>query len=218
MKTFTKTKFRNSASAISILLILTMMYSVKLTSQTSKSPYLLGVSVGSHISGNSHGSIFSAGVNLYNGKNIFSLGACVQKRSMQLSGARFNYMRILTGQEDLTLKQDFSLDPSRLQLFFYTNVEYLNNAQLCYNAEKREETLVKNPEEMSSNNNNIKLSTLDLSAGIGLNVKLTKQLVLSNYIGFGTYYHLNYTPGMYCDKVAPVLVLGTALRLNYFNR
>ncbi len=218
--TTTKNTVQKRLSIAGKIFILIMISSLSLVSQiSSKSPYLLGMSVGSHISGNSHGTIFEVGANLYNGKNIFSLGACIQKRSMELSGGRFNYTRILTGQEDLsTSEPDFVMDPSRLQLFFYTRVEYLNNAQLSYNAVKKEETLVKNHEENGFNVSNVRLSTIDASAGIGLNVKISKKLVLANYVGFGTFYHLNYKPGMYCDKVAPVLVLGTALRLNCFTR
>ncbi len=221
MKTITtKSTIQNRLSITGKLFILIMISSLSLLSQSSsKSPYLLGLSVGSHISGNSHGTIFEAGANLYNGKNSFSLGACVQKRSMELCGGRFNYTRILTGKEDLASGETaYSTDPSKVQLFFYTRVEYLNNAQLCYNAIKKEETLVKNKEENGSDINNVRLSTIDVSAGIGLNVKISKKFVLANYIGFGTFYHLNYKPGMYCDKIAPVLVLGTSIKLNCFAR
>jgi len=216
----TSSQFHNLLSGIGKSFILIMICFSTINAQnTEKSPYLLGASVGSHASGNSHGTIYDAGVGLYNGENVFSLGACMQKRSMKFCGASFQYNRILTGKEDFAAKESrYAIDPSKLQLFLYSRIEYVNNAELSYNAVKKEETLVKNQSEVPVNCNNIKLSTIDLSAGVGLNIRLSKQLVWSNYIGFGTYYHLNYTPGMYCEKASPVLVLGTALRLNYFNR
>lgn len=215
--TYTNTNIRLQAIMVALMLL---MISGNLISQSAtKSPYQLGVSVGSHISGNAHGTIYEAGIGLYNGKNLFSIGACMQKRNMAVCGGRVNYTRILTGKEEFSKKSlGYDVESSRLQLFVYTRAEYLNNALLSYNDVKKEETLMKNRGEMPMDANRIKLSTIDVSAGIGLNIKLGRQLVWGNYIGFGTYYHLNYKPGMYCEKIAPVIVLGTSLRLNYFTR
>jgi len=191
-----------------------------LTAQiTSKSPYVLSTSIGSHVSGNAHGAIFGADLGLYNGKNAFFLGACVQKRSMTLSGASFNYMRILTGKEDhSSVGPDYPYNDSKLQLFFYSRLVYLNNTSLSFNDVKKEETLIKKQSETPSKYDEIKLSTAEISVGVGLNFKLSKNIVWANYIGFGTYYHLNYKPGMYTDKAAPMLVIGTSLKLNSFHR
>ncbi len=209
---------QNVITATALFIMIVFGKGTLISQNMSKSPYVLGLSLGSHISGNAHGTIYEASVGLYNGKNIFSLGACMQKRSMQVCGARFNYTRILTGKEDLSgQNHPYAVEPSKIQLFFYSRAEYLNNACLTYNDVKKEETIMKNRDEVPSDANRIRLSTIDVSAGIGLNVKLCKQLVWSNYIGFGTYYHVNYKPGMYCEKMAPVIVLGTSLRLNYFG-
>jgi hypothetical protein len=206
-----------TATALFILMVLGNGTLVSQNAQ--KSPYLLGLSIGSNISGNAHGAIYEAGLGLYNGKNIFSIAACTQKRSMQLCGGRFQYTRILTGKEDFSGQdRPYAVEPSKLQLFFYSRAQYLNSACLAFNDVKKEETIMKNRDEVPSDANRIRLSTIDVSVGIGLNVKLCKQLVWGNYIGFGTYYHLNHNPGMYCEKMAPVIVLGTSLRLNYFTR
>lgn len=222
MKTTTTTNNTQSANTfkgISKLFILLIIAGTMNAQTRSKSPYLFGVAVGSHISGNAHGTILDASVGLYNGRNVFSLGACMQKRTMQFSGARFNYMRILTGKENFSEKApSYGYDDSKLQLFCYANMEYQHQAALCYNAVKQEETLTQNQSEYPSNANAIRLSTAEVSAGLGLNIKLSKQLVWSNYIGLGVYSHLNYTPGMYCEKTAPVLTLGTSFKLNYFTR
>lgn len=210
---------KNVISATALIMAMILGKGALMSQNAQKSPYLLGLSVGSQISGNAHGTIYEAGLGLYNGKNVFSLGACMQKRSMQLCGARFQYTRILTGKEDFSGQDHpYAVEPSKLQLFFYSRAQYLNNAMLTYNDVKKEETIMKNRDEVPSDANRIRLSTIDVSAGVGLNVRLCKQLVWGSYIGFGTYYHLNYKPGMYCENIAPVIVLGTSLRLNYFTR
>jgi hypothetical protein len=210
---------QNVITATALIIVMVLGKGTLMSQNAPRSPYLLGLSIGSQISGNAHGTIFEAGPGFYNGKNLFSFGACMQKRSMQLCGASFNYMHILTGKEDFSGQEHpYAVEPSKLQLFFYSRAQYLNSAMLSYNDVKKEETIMKNRDEVPSDASRIRLSTIDVSAGIGLNVKLCKQLVWSNYIGFGTYYHLNYKPGMYCEKMAPVIVLGTSLRLNYFTR
>lgn len=216
MKTTITTQIKNSV----ILFILLALSCNSLISQNqTKSPYLFGIGIGSHVSGNAHGTFFDASASLYNGKNAFSAGACIQKRTMQACGGSFNYTRILTGHENFTDKSlSYRVDDSKLQLFCYSTISYIHNASLSYNAVKCEEALVKNQSEFPSNANAIKLSTAQITAGFGLNLKLSKQLVWSNYIGVGVYQHLNHTAGMYCEKTAPMLCLGTALKLNYFTR
>lgn len=218
-KTYTNAVKLQSVITATLFLMLAILGKGTLISQSARSSYQLGISAGSHISGNAHGTIYEAGLGFYNGKNLFSVGACMQKRTMSVCGGRFNYTRILTGKEEFTKESvGYDVEASRLQLFFYSRAEYLHNASLSYNDVKKEETVMKNRGEMPSDANRIRLSTIDVSAGIGLNIKLGHRVVWGNYIGFGTYYHLNYKPGMYCEKIAPVIVLGTALRLNYFTR
>lgn len=212
-------KLQHVIAAAALIILVAFGKGSLISQNASKSPYLLGLSLGSHISGNAHGTIYEAGLGLYNGKNLFSVGPCMQKRTMAVCGGRFNYMRILTGKEEFAKKSlGYDVEASRLQLFVYSRVEYIHNASLSYNDVKKEETVMQNREEMPLDANRIKLSTIDVSAGVGLNIKLSSQLVWGNYIGFGTYYHLNHKQGMYCEKMAPVIVIGTSLRLNYFAR
>jgi hypothetical protein len=216
MKTTITTHIKNTTK---LFILLAVSCNPLISQNQVKSPYLFGISVGSHVSGNAHGTMFDGSVSLYNGKNAFSAGACVQKRTMQVCGGSFNYTRILTGAENFSERSlRYGVDDSKLQLFCYSTVSYFQNAALSYNAVKCEEALMKNQSEFPSNANAIKLSTAEISAGFGLNVKLSKQLVWSNYIGVGSYYHVNYTAGMYCEKAAPMLTLGTSLKLNYFTR
>lgn len=215
MKTIT-TQISNT---LKVFIFLAISINPLVSQNQTKSPYLCGISIGSHVSGNSHGTLFDASVSLYNGKNAFSAGACVQKRTMQICGGSFNYTHILTGKEDFSERSlKYGIDDSKLQLFCYSTASYLQNAALSYNAVKCEEALMQNKNEFPSNGNAIRLSTAEITAGFGLNIKLSKQLVWSNYIGFGAYYRLNHTAGMYCEKAAPMLSLGTALKLNYFTR
>ena len=209
-------QIRFSGVLIFIIILLMILGANKLFSQKNQN-YKLGLGISSNISGNAHGTIYTLSSHLYNGKNLFGIGACVQKRKENVCGVKLNYMRFITGKEVKVNEKFEPLDGySRTQLFFYSSVQYIQNGYLSFGAVKREE-LLNNNSEVASDFSNFKLSTAEACIGFGLNIKITEQLVLSNYIGFGAYYHMNYNKPMYTEKAAPMLVLGTALRLNYFK-
>jgi hypothetical protein len=201
-----------------LLFLIMLLGANSLFSQNgTKQGYKLGLGAASGVSGNAHGIIYDVSTHLYNGKNLFGIGACIQKRKESLCGFKINYMHFITGKEKLVNGNFESKNGySRSQLFFYSSMQFIKNGYLSFGAVKREEVLYPKS-EIPSDFSNFKLSTAEACVGFGINIKITEQLVWSNYIGFGAYYHLNYTKPMYTEKAAPMLVLGTALRLNYFK-
>jgi hypothetical protein len=209
---------KTQSSFIGLIILILLFGANSLFSQNkTKQVYKLGLGVSSSVSGNAHGTIYDVSSHLYNGKNLLGVSACIQKRKENLCGFKINYMHFITGKEVL-VNGNFEAKNgyTKTQLFFYSSVQFIKNGYLSFGAVKREELLNKNS-EVASDFSNYKLSTAEACVGFGINIKITEQLVWSNYIGFGAYYHLNYTKPMYTEKAAPMLVLGTALRLNYFK-
>jgi hypothetical protein len=170
--------------------------------------------VGAHISGNTHGSIYDIYGSLYNGKNLISFGPCIQNNSNSLSGARLSYSHILTGQDNLSKNSITNFEEDRLQLYVFSYCQYLHNAHLNSGSIKQEQLLAKE-DEHQLDYHSIKLSTIELGAGFGLNLKLNKKLAWGNYVGISTIYHTNYMNGLRTDKIAPVLIIGTTFGFNF---
>lgn len=203
-----------------LALFLTMSY-VNSSSQniSTKSNYRLGLGVGTHLSGNSHGTMYNASVSLYNGKNYFSIGPCFQKCTKEICGAGFRYMRMLTGQESFNSeKAETVIEDKRFQLFVFAYAQYLKEAKLSKSAARIEESYAKQKSDVNVDYSNFQLSTTEIFTGFGINTKISQKLVWSTSIGFGTYYHINYNNNLYTERISPVLMLGTALRFNYIRR
>lgn len=210
--------FKNKNSGIFAICILLIM-GVQSIAQKSNTGYRLGMGVGTHLTGDAHGAMYNISVSLYDGKNHLSIGPCIQKRKEEVCGASFRYARILTGQETFladgsSYKAD--VECQKIQLFTFIQAQYIKGASLSYRAVKIEEATSKQ-NDYQTDFSKYKLSTAEIFVGFGLNTKINQKLVWSSSIGFGTYYHMNYMNGLYNERIAPVLMLGTALRLNYFR-
>lgn len=195
-----------------MLLSVSSLFSQKI----KKSPYRLGVGIGSHVSGNAHGSIYDVYGSIYNGNSVFSAGPCIQKRTNSICGARIAYNYMLTGKEDFSKSRNEFNDCEKLQLYFFSYLQYIHNSPLSFNSVRREEITSRSNDNRTVDFEKLKFSTVEGGFGFGLNVNLSKQLVWGNYMAFGTYYHINYMGGMYAERISPVLVIGTTLRLKLF--
>lgn len=179
--------------------------------------YCLGAVIGTHVSGNAQGEIYDLLVSLYNGKSLLSLGACIQKRSNSICGARASFCYIVSGRDNLLQPKNEFIENEKLQLYFFSYLQYIYKARLSLIAIKREEILSQRNDNCLIDFNTNKFSTIECGLGFGLNVKLRKQLVWYNIIGLGIYYHTNFIKQMYADQIAPTLVIGTSLGLIFFK-
>lgn len=205
--------------------------------------YKLGMEIGSNVSGNGHGAFYEGGITFSNKKNVFLIGTCIQKRKSDLCGASFSYMRTILDRNSFSkkpIKITENMDElekleameeneemeelknnkgiERLQLFFFTKAQYIHDASLSFQGVKQEEDFSREKNDYSTDFSNYKTSTLEFYGGFGINLNISKNLTWANSIGFGTYYHMNYIPGMYKDQIAPVMMLKTSLRINNFNK
>lgn len=198
-------------------IIMLLNISTLLSQKSEKLPFYIGAGVGTHVSGNAHGVFYDVYGSLYNGKSLVSLGACIQKRSNSICGTRLSYSYIVYGGDNFLDKRYKFSNDEKLQLYFFGYLQYLNNTPLSFGSIKREELLSQGSEHNNVDFNKLKLSTVEAGLGFGLNKKLNQQFVLGSYLGLSTYYHSNYVNGMYGDKIAPVLILGTTLGFNFFK-
>jgi hypothetical protein len=207
-------RISEKANILYVIIIVLLNLSHLNAQQIERMPYRFGAGIGTHISGNAHGNIYDVYGSLYNGKNLISFGPCIQNNSNPLSGARISFSHMLTGQDDLSKNSITNFEDDKLQLFVFSFCQYLHNAHLSSGAIKQEQ-LMSRGNEHQLDYNSIKLSTIELGVGFGLNLKLSKKMVWGNYIGISTIYHTNYINGLHTDKIAPVLVVGTSFGFNF---
>jgi hypothetical protein len=87
-------------------------------------------------------------------------------------------------------------------------VQYNNKLPLSYCLVKEENMIEREPQ---TNWSQVKLSTLEATAGFELQMNLTETISWKNRVGASAYYHLNYVQGMDHDRAAPTLVLGAGI-------
>ncbi len=193
------------------LAFLLLNHTFLICQQTGSGDYRLGINAESFLSGDGHGTFFSGNLVLANDKNVWGIGPCLQKRSMKMRCVDFYYEHELAdnnGEENNSAFKDCR--NGTIQLDCFSELQYANKLPLSFNMARLEQTA--NQVE-GKNWNQITLSTIELSAGVGLNVKLAKHLQWKNFIGICVYYHTNYIPGMCEDRIAPVLTIGSGLNL-----
>lgn len=186
-------------------------------SVTKKPPYKVGVGAEIYVSGNAHGTFYSLQLNVSKGKSVFGIGPCLQKRSMDINGAKISYSRLLSGccpdryeEDELAELKNAPEDILELRALCY--VQYTREGQLSYKA-SRVETITHG--ETGMNYSNFRTSTIEAALCAELDINLNK-LRIRNYVGFTMYYHFDYTKDMYRPKSSPALVFGTGFVIPNF--
>jgi hypothetical protein len=205
------------AFKILLLLFLANPFNEFSAQKKSRAIYKLGGGIENYVSGNGHGSFYSAYLSVGDGKNFFSAGPVMQKRSMLMQGVKIGYSRVLTGGDFNTVDNDGEGMDGNLQLNFFISAQYVNQLPLSYSAVITEELIHNRSDfDMKQDWSKVKLSTAELSAGFELHFKITQNITWKTYIGPSVYYHVNYIQGMYSPKLAPVLLIGTGICIEHF--
>lgn len=231
------TSFDNSINAgfvVKLILIVILMAAVVLSVEgqtfqkgiirknetTSNLPVkpFLGMGIANQISGNGHGSLYLFNLNLTTPSYLSSVAFIVQKRSMEISGAKFSFSRNLTGKYFYTpaqLRESYYEDQGDLMLCVFGFVQYMHHSLLGNRAEE-----VERRAQISDGTewNKVRLSTLEMGLGVEIYIKLYKNIYLKNYLGVAYYHHCCNTEQLYRDKQNQMLVLGTSLELPRFKR
>jgi hypothetical protein len=184
-----------------------------------KTKNYIGGGIENYSSGNWHGAVVSPYLNLTRGRNSFSAGPIIQHRAKEISGGKFNFSYNLTGkkaiqhideEEEEAEDYVYNAKPGILQLNVFCFGQYFNKALLSRSASETETKAANNNE---TNWNNVRVSTVEGGVGFELYVKFTPRISWRNFIAGSVYYHTNYIQGMYHEKAAPVLFLGTGIHI-----
>lgn len=181
------------------------------------SPIKLGFGIGTQISGNGHGTLYNANLNFTKTKSIYTVGVCIQKRSLSVAGIKMSYARNLTGRNFVSkaaLRESYYEDDGGLMLSVFSFLQYTHNTSLGYRAAKIE---TKAQVSDGLNRSLLKLSTAEFGLGVEINCRLYKNMYLKNFLGASFYYHFNYVNGMYREMFGQVLMLGTCIDLPYLK-
>ncbi len=200
-----------------LILLINNSLNAQFAQERPHSLFKLGGGVESFISGNGLGTFFSPYLTIGDGINFLSCGPVIQKRSLLMQGAKIGYSRVLTGSPFNSLNSELEKQNGNLQLNFFCYAQYINQLPLSYVALRTEELMnSKNDLGINRDWNKVKLTTAELCAGFELRIKITRNISWKNYIGASYYQHLNYLQGMYHEKSAIVLAIGTGIGIKHF--
>ncbi len=170
-------------------------------------PEVIGFALDCYSSANGHGAFYAPALTLNRDRNSLSFAALIQKRSMEMNGLKISYSRNLSSESPEVIRgYGFDL----LQVNFFSALQYNNKTHLAYCVAKYENTINREPQ---IDWNQVKLSTLEATAGFELQINLTETICWKNYVGASAYYHTNYVQGMDHSRAAPTLVLGTGIHV-----
>ncbi len=198
---------------------------------------MIGVALGSSISGNGHGSIYLPQLVFTNKRSAFLLGACLQKQALRFNGAKLAYEFVLNARtkkvieeeaEDSTdmvyqyfksndPREDVNLDPNhgpnieqRVNFKLYVYAEYLKNNLLSHCTQKMEAHVnrVEGYDWKTAT-----LSTVEGGLGFELGVRLAKNVQWNTFIAASFYYHTKYINNMHHEQFSPCITLGTSISI-----
>jgi hypothetical protein len=205
---------------VRILYITILLFSLlQMRAQEPVKRSTLGFGLEASISNNGHGSFFEGHLTYGKGRNTFRAGPTFHHRSGEFSGGRISYAYILAGmdgEEQLGMAFSESNNGS-CRISLYTTLQYINNTKLSYQRAK-EETVLYADTANHHDWNQVRLSTIELSAGAQIDVKLLGYLQWRTCVGLGGYTYLNYIPGMYQSQTGLIFMISSGLDIPTFKR
>jgi hypothetical protein len=178
-------------------------------------PVKIGAGADSYVSCDLHGGYYNPYLAVTRGKSTFAFGPVIQKRSLEMNGGKFSYSRVLTGGSNFDLDCEGDVVDGIFQLNYFASAQLVNNAEMSYSSVIIEE---RTNRQRDVNWSAVKLTTAEVCTGFELHIKLTRNINWKNYFGVCVYDHVNYQQGMYHDKAAAVLTLGTGIFIKGFTR
>ena len=162
-----------------------------------------GIRVSDYVTGNQMGSNFSASLVFRMGKGSFSLGPNFQQRRPHFSGMQSSF------------EYDFGNPDGKASIFAFGSLIYHQSSYLGKGCVKIQNNISR---ETPLHCENIKLNTIEMYAGFGVNIKHSDFISSSWGIGVGMYNttSANYqSMNLLRDKSAGVIMLKCALTFNF---
>lgn len=166
------------------------------------------VGVENFSSANGHGAFYAPMAFITSGRNTFGAGTLTQKRSMTTNGFKLSYQRNISGDYPSYSRTDMIHEREILQINLLAYVQYNNPLPLC-KANVTQENAVHG--DRIQDWANVKLSTMEVGAGFGLQINLTDNFCIKGSVAASVYHHLNQIQGMYHERTAPGLFLSTGI-------
>jgi hypothetical protein len=183
--------------------------------QRMHSPVKIGAGVDSYVTCDLHGSYYNPYLAVSKGKNTIAFGPVIQKRGLEMNGGKLIYSRVLTGGNNYDLDCEGDIVDGLFQINFFASAQMVKNARLSYSSVIIEE---RTNRQSDMNWSALRLTTAEVCTGFELHVKLTRNINWKNYFGVCVYDQVNYQQGMYHDKAAAVLALGTGIFIKGFTK
>lgn len=179
-----------------------------------KKPTQFGAGIDHVSSGDGHGAFLTPYMVFKKGRRSVNMYMLFHQRSKEISGGKIALSYNLSGgkkpryADDDDDEQSSSNEPRKqiLQLNAFCFSQYIHNTLLSNKTCLLEERASYNKEQTWQQ---VRLSTVSAGVGFELHFKITKRLTWKNSVGGSVFYHLNNIPGMYSEKLAPSLLLGT---------
>lgn len=185
--------------------------------KAGKVPLQVGFNAEVFMNGDAHGTFYSAGVSLKQGRMAMAIGPCLQNRSQEINSGKISFSYLLSGiQEGYSDETgDPENDPDEVgELRMLFSLQYIHKAPLSYCASRIE--ALSDPEN-AGNYAEARLSTVTATLGPELGFYL-KKIRVRTYAGVSLFHHCNYLKGMFLPRTGPALVLGIGLRIPTYKK
>jgi hypothetical protein len=224
-------KVQVNAIVCCLMIIGLFLSSHKALAQTELQNYnQIGLTFGSFISGNGHGSMYTPQICFNTKKSALYVGPCIQKRAMQFNGVRMAYSFVLNSKPKTAVEEDEEeieaayqyfggstpvktstiATESRVNFKLFVYAEYLKD-NLLSNSMVKMETHVNRVEGV--NWNTAKLSTIEGGIGGQIGLRLKKNVYLNAYITASFFYHTKYINNMHHEQYSPCITIGTNITI-----
>lgn len=194
------------------VLFVLLLINVSALAQNENQRVVFGGGVQSNCSANWHGSTYSPYLAITKKYSSLQLGPVIQKRNSALCGVKAEFITTISSRllGDSLVSYNYS-DKDVVEINFFCYAQYINNAKLSYAAARIEE---KTHRDGTVNWNQVNVSTAETGVGFEIQVNISNNVSWRSRIGGTVYYHTKYVSGMYHEKVAPVLNIGTGIHIN----
>lgn len=175
----------------------------------------LGGGIECYETGSLQGAFCSAYLSASLHKSTLTFGPCLQKRSMEVKGAKLSFSYLIGDKERFVTPDSTVINPTapiRIKLRVYSFTQYVNKLPLSCAAAKVE--AITN-EERPFDWHEARLSSIATGAGIEVDAQM-KHFMFRAYFGGSVYHYCTYIPGMYHARTATSLNAGIGISIPEF--
>lgn len=200
----------NLGTLLKALLIVLVLTTSALQSQTKSNKIHTGFNFECLSSGNGHGLFYAPGLQFTQGRHTLGVELLVQKRSMQANGARLFYQANLTGEPCGSESDPCDRDLIQVNIFSY--VHYNQPALLSFGQVSEANKWVG---DRQPNWQNTLFSTVEGGAGFQVQYNISQKTSANLSFASSYYYHPVYTDGLFVDRSGPGLFLGLGIQTHF---